>query len=96
MVIVMNKHRLDAYKKDQKGLALHMVQFTNAVAEGVGIDYPVSTELPIATTLEQFQFTKMSLDQVRERMSERLRVRGVEVSFILAYIFYLFVSYSDF
>jgi hypothetical protein len=67
MIIVMNKHRVESYKKDQAGLNHDMVQFTNAVAEGVGIDYPVDTELPIATTLKQFQFTKMSLDQVTKR-----------------------------
>eukprot|EP00026_Physarum_polycephalum_P001035 Phypoly_transcript_01036.p1 GENE.Phypoly_transcript_01036~~Phypoly_transcript_01036.p1 ORF type:complete len:1168 (+),score=174.37 Phypoly_transcript_01036:78-3581(+) len=64
MIIVMDKHRVDSYKKDQGGLDSDMIEFTNAVSEGVGVDYPVSTELPIAVTLKQFQFTKMSLDQI--------------------------------
>lgn len=64
MVIVMNKNRVKAYGKEQSALDLDMVHFTNDVAEGVGIDYPVSFQLPIAETLTQFQFTKVSLDQI--------------------------------
>ncbi len=64
MVIVQDKYRVETYKKTQQGLDADMVRFTNDIAEALGIDYPVETELPIATTLQQFEFTKVSLDQV--------------------------------
>eukprot|EP01104_Vermistella_antarctica_P011774 TRINITY_DN3326_c1_g2_i1.p1 TRINITY_DN3326_c1_g2~~TRINITY_DN3326_c1_g2_i1.p1 ORF type:complete len:1301 (+),score=387.68 TRINITY_DN3326_c1_g2_i1:217-4119(+) len=64
MVLGQYANRLDDYILPQKELDKKMIDFSNGVADALGIDYPVDMSLPLVTTLKALSYIRLFLDQI--------------------------------
>lgn len=83
LVNVQYTARSDAYMLDDVGLKERMVEFTNAVFDDLGDDYPAQPTLPLATALAGTLFIRLFLDQIFNAVVFLLGVLGVMVIYSL-------------
>lgn len=83
LVIVMYEKRFEAYVLDRQGLDEKMIQFTNQVAEAIGIDYHATFSLPIAVGLQSLYFIRLFLDQIMTAVMVVLVVLSVMLVYSL-------------
>jgi ABC-type antimicrobial peptide transport system permease subunit len=64
MVIAMYRDRLRTYFKDENGINLDMINFTNRVAVRLGLEYPAVFETPLVDVLVIAYYLRLFLDQI--------------------------------
>ncbi|KAN0018407.1 hypothetical protein ACTFIU_011023 [Dictyostelium citrinum] len=74
--VIMLENRVKIYTSSNEDMVKGMMAFTNQVSTLLGISYPVSFTTPLATTLQLFIYTKLSLNQIFNCVAAVLLVLG--------------------
>ncbi|KAN0044893.1 hypothetical protein ACTA71_006419 [Dictyostelium dimigraforme] len=74
--VIMLENRVKIYTSSNEDMVKGMMAFTNQVSTLLGISYPVSFTTPLATTLQMFIYTKLSLNQIFNCVAAVLLVLG--------------------
>jgi ABC-type antimicrobial peptide transport system permease subunit len=62
--IVQFRNRIATYLKDLDGMTADIIRYTNAIAGGIGVSYPVTYTVPIALALQQTILIRTFLDTI--------------------------------
>ncbi|KAK5577019.1 hypothetical protein RB653_001956 [Dictyostelium firmibasis] len=74
--VIMLENRVKIYTSSNEDMIKGMMSFTNQVSSLLGISYPVTFTTPLATTLQLFIYTKLSLNQIFNCVAAVLLVLG--------------------
>jgi len=83
IVNVQYTGRSEAYQLDDVGLKEKMVEFSDSVFDDLGVNYPASPSLPLASGLAGTLFIRLFLDQIFNAVVFLLGLLGVMVIYSL-------------
>ena len=63
-VLLLAKDRVNTYLKSYNDVRSDMIDFTNAISNGIGYNYSVTYQVPITQTMMATQFLRYMLDSL--------------------------------